>query len=65
MEVLRVSDQDLIALRERACRYQAMAQQINDRQAVKVLQDLAREYMDRVDRIEAAGRNMVLSDYSS
>ncbi len=60
-----MSDQDLNALRERACRYQAMARRINDRQAVEVLQDLAREYMDRVNRIEAAGRNLDSSDYSS
>ena len=46
-------DDDPEELRRRAYRYWAMVQHVYDRQAVKVLEDMAREFMDQAERIDA------------
>jgi hypothetical protein len=49
-----MSDRNSNELRDRARRYQQIAQQMNDAQAVQALQEMAREFNNRADQIQSA-----------
>ena len=49
-----MSDLNPNDLRDRAHRYQQMARQMNDAQAVQALQEMAREFNNRADQIQSA-----------